>query len=83
MGWVWEGGLPLPNGVWGKAPINLGTAVRSTHLAQPIDSPGISGKNLITNKMTAIFPDTPDKSIDCTMHALPVAVSRIKPRNGG
>jgi predicted Zn-dependent protease len=27
--------------------------------------------------VTAIFPDTPDKPIDCTMHALPTAVSRI------
>ena len=59
----------------------LETAVRSTHLAQPIDSLGISGKNLITNKVTAIFPDTPDKSIDCTMHALLTAVS--KPKNHG
>jgi hypothetical protein len=21
MGWVWVGGVPIPNGVWGKAPI--------------------------------------------------------------
>jgi hypothetical protein len=20
MGWVWEGGMPLPSGVWGNAP---------------------------------------------------------------
>ncbi len=57
--------------------LNLETAVRSTHLAQPIDSPSISGKNLVTNKVTTIFPDTLDKSIDCTMHALPTAVSRL------
>jgi len=51
----------------------LETAVGSTHLAQPIDSPGISGENLITNKVTAISPDTPDKSIDytCTHFQLP------------
>jgi hypothetical protein len=50
------------------------------HLAQPIDSPGISGKtgkNLITNKVTAICHDRPDKPIDCTMHALPTTVSRL------
>jgi hypothetical protein len=23
MGWVWEGGVPLPNGVWGKAPTTV------------------------------------------------------------
>jgi P-type Cu+ transporter len=58
--------------------MNLETAVGSTHLAQPIDSPGISGENIITNKVTAISSDTPDKSIDDTIHALPTAVSRIK-----
>jgi hypothetical protein len=56
---------------------NPETAVRSTHQAQPIDSLGISGGNLITNKVAAIFPDTPDKPIDCTMHALPSAVYRV------
>jgi molybdate transport system substrate-binding protein len=58
--------------------MNLETAVVSTHLAQPLDSPGISGESLITNKVTAISPDTPDKSRDYTMHALPTAVSRLK-----
>jgi hypothetical protein len=55
------------------SPMILETAVGSTHLAQPIDSPGISGENLITNKVTAISPDTPDKSIDytCTHFQLP------------
>jgi hypothetical protein len=57
---------------------NLETAVVSTHLAQPIDSPSVSGENLITNKVTAISPDTPDKSIDYTMYTLPTAVSRFK-----
>jgi hypothetical protein len=76
-------------GVWGAASppkvlpltfmqFNLETAVVSTHLAQPLDSPGISGESLITNKVTAISPDTPDKSRDYTMHALPTAVSRFK-----
>ena len=32
--------------------------VGNTHLVQPIDLPGISGKNLITNKVAAVFPDT-------------------------
>jgi hypothetical protein len=58
--------------------LNLETEVVSTHLAQPLDSPGISGESLITNKVTAISPDTPDKSRDYTMHALPAAVSRLK-----
>jgi hypothetical protein len=55
----------------------LETAVFSTHLTQPIDSPSGSGENLITNKVAAISPDTPDKSIDCIMHSLPTAVSRM------
>jgi hypothetical protein len=74
----------LPCRVWAAPkvlPLNLETAVISTHLAQPIDSPSISGKNLITNKMTAIFHDTLDKSIDCTMYALPTAVSRLNKIN--
>jgi hypothetical protein len=58
--------------------IYLDTAVGSTHLTQPIDSPDISGETLITNKVTGISPDTPDKSIDYAMHALPTAVFRIK-----
>jgi hypothetical protein len=58
--------------------LNLEMAVVSTHLAQPIDSPSVSEESLITNKVTAISPDTPDKSIDHTMHALPTAVSRLK-----
>jgi hypothetical protein len=57
--------------------IILETAVRSTNLAQPIDSSGIPGESLITNKVIAISPETQDKSIDYTMHALPTAVSRI------
>jgi hypothetical protein len=57
--------------------LNLDSAVGSTHLTQSIDSPGISGETLITNKVTAISPDTPDKSMDCTMHALPTAESRL------
>jgi hypothetical protein len=55
----------------------LEKAVISTHLAQTLDSPGISGESLITNEVTAFSPDTPDKSRDYTMHALPAAVSRI------
>ena len=57
--------------------IILETAVVPTHLAQAIDSPGISGESLINNKVTAISPDTPDKPISYTMHAPPTAVSRI------
>jgi hypothetical protein len=55
----------------------LETAVGSAHLVQPIDSPSVSGENIITNNVTAISPDTPDKSIDYTMHVLPTAVSRM------
>ncbi|MBF0195134.1 MAG: glycosyltransferase family 4 protein [Magnetococcales bacterium] len=58
--------------------INLETATVSAHLAQPIDSPSISQESLITNKVTKVSTDTPDKSIDYTMHALPAAVSRLK-----
>ena len=58
---------------------NLDSAVGSTHLTQPIDSPGLSGETLITNKVTAISPDTPDKSMDCAMHALPTAEYRLNP----
>jgi len=45
-------------------------------LAQHIDSPAIIWESLVTNKVTAIFPSRPDKSIDYTMHALPTAVFR-------
>jgi hypothetical protein len=55
----------------------LDSAVISTHLTQPIDSPGISEETLITNKVTAISSDTPDKSMDYAMHALPTAESRM------
>jgi hypothetical protein len=56
---------------------NLDSAIGSTHLTQPIDSPGISGETLITNKVTAISPDTLDKPMDYAMHALPTAESRF------
>ena len=62
--------------------IILETAVRNTHLAQSIDSPGRIEKSLITNKVTAICSIPPDKSIDCTMYELPAAVSRLKPKQG-
>jgi hypothetical protein len=62
----------------GNSPINLDSAVVSTHLTQPIDLPSISEETLITNKVTGISPDTPDKSMDYAMHALPTAESRIK-----
>jgi tetratricopeptide (TPR) repeat protein len=39
----------------------LETAVGGIHLAQPIDSPGVTGENLVTNKVTEISPVTPDK----------------------
>jgi cytochrome c55X len=55
----------------------LDTAVRSTHLTQPIDSPGKTGEDLITNKVTATAPVSPDKSIDYAMHALPTATSKM------
>jgi hypothetical protein len=57
---------------------NLDSAVRSTHLTQPIDSPGKTGEDLITNKVIATSPVSPDKSIDYAMHALPTAESRFK-----
>jgi glutamate racemase len=57
--------------------MNLDSAVRSTNLAQPIDSPGKTGEDLITNKVTATSPISPDKSIDYAMHALPNAESRL------
>jgi hypothetical protein len=56
---------------------NLETAVVATHLMKAIDSPAISGESLITNNVTAISPDTPDKPISYTMHALPTAVSKF------
>ena len=56
----------------------LDSAAGSTHLTQPIDSPSISGETLITNMVTAISPDTPDKSMNYAMHALPTAESRFK-----
>jgi hypothetical protein len=55
----------------------LETAVVSTHLMQPLDSPSIMVKTLITNKVTAIFTMTPGKPIAYAMHALPTAVSRF------
>jgi hypothetical protein len=55
----------------------LDSAVVATYLTQAIDSPGILGESLITNKITAIFPDTPDKPISCAMHAPPTTESRI------
>jgi hypothetical protein len=63
---------------FGYNPLNLDSAVRSTHLTQPIDSPSIIGKHLTTNKVAANFPITLDKSIDYTMHALPTAEFRLK-----
>jgi hypothetical protein len=60
------------------AALNLDSAVRSMHLTQPIDSPGKTGEDLITNKVTATSPVSPDKSIDYAMHALPTAESRLK-----
>jgi hypothetical protein len=57
--------------------IILDSAVVTTHLTQAIDSPGVSGESLITNKVTAISPDTPDKSISYAMHAPPTAESKI------
>jgi hypothetical protein len=57
--------------------ITLEMAVVSTHLTQPLDSPSIMVKTLITNKVTAIFTMTLGKPIAYVMHALPTAVSRI------
>ena len=65
------------------AVFNLETAVVSTHLMQPIDSHDKTGEDIITNKVTAISPDTPDKSIDCAIHAPPTDVSRFKNRKEG
>ena len=62
----------------GFCAVNLDSAVRSTHLTQPIDSPGKTGEDLITNKVIATSPVSPDKSIDYAMHALPTAESRFK-----
>jgi hypothetical protein len=58
--------------------MNLDSAVRSTHLTQPIDSPGKTGEDLITSKVTAISPVSPDKSTDYAMYALPTAESRMQ-----
>ena len=58
------------------ASIILDSAVGSRH-TQPIDSPGLSGETLITNKVTAISPDTPDKPVNHAVHALPTAESRV------
>ena len=60
-----------------KACLNLETAVGSTYLTQPIDSSGITGQSLITNKVTSICSVTPAKPICYDMHALPNAVSRL------
>jgi hypothetical protein len=62
----------------GEQQFNLDSAVRSTYLTQPIDSPGKTGEVLVTNKVTAISPVSPDKSIDHAVHALPAAESRFK-----
>jgi hypothetical protein len=56
---------------------NLETAVVSTHLTQPLDSPSIMVKTLITNKVTAIFTITLGKPIAYAMHALTTAESRF------
>jgi hypothetical protein len=58
--------------------VGLETAVGATHLTQPIDSPGITVVNLVTNKLAVISAVTPDKPIAYAMHALPTAVSRLK-----
>jgi hypothetical protein len=52
-------------------------AVVAMHLTQAIDSSGISWESLITNKVAAIFLDTPDKAMSCAMYAPPTAESRI------
>jgi heptaprenyl diphosphate synthase len=70
-------GAVLVMGVASCFPFNLDSAVGSTQLTQPIDSPGLSGETLITNKVTAISPDTPDESMDYAMHALPTGESRF------
>jgi hypothetical protein len=53
MGWVWEGALSLPSGVWGKAPISAQKVKSKTlgGLAAPqtptyMDPPRIARKNL-------------------------------------
>ncbi|MBF0446668.1 MAG: hypothetical protein HQL67_00560 [Magnetococcales bacterium] len=53
------------------------TAVVGMHLAQPIDSPGKTEEDLITDKVAATSSVSPDKSRDCTMHAPSTVVSRI------
>jgi outer membrane protein, multidrug efflux system len=58
--------------------INLDSAVISTHLTQSIDSPDKTEEDLITDKVTATSPVSPDKSIDYAMHALPTTEPRIK-----
>jgi hypothetical protein len=65
------------NGIDYTTSFTLETAVVSTHLTQPIDSPSIMVKTLITNKVTAIFTITLGKPIAYAMHALPTAVSRF------
>ncbi|MBF0444270.1 MAG: hypothetical protein HQL68_01670 [Magnetococcales bacterium] len=56
---------------------NLDSAVVRTSLAQPLDLPGKPKKSLITNKVTSIFSDSPDKPICCTINARPTAESRF------
>jgi hypothetical protein len=60
--------------------VNLDSVVRSTQLAQLIDSPGIIEKSLITNKVTAFFSIPPDKPMSCAMYVLPTAESRSRGR---
>jgi hypothetical protein len=60
--------------------MNLDSAVVVTHLTQAIDSPGIPGESLITNKVTAISPNTSDKPISYAMYAPPTAESRMNNR---
>jgi hypothetical protein len=57
--------------------IILETAVGSACIVQSIDLSGVSGKIAVTLLVIRFFPDMPDESIDCAMHALPTAVSRI------
>ena len=72
---------PPPAARGNSRSITLETAVVSTHLTQPLDSPSIMVKTLITNKVTAIFTMTLGKPIAYAMHALPTAVSRFKQAN--
>jgi hypothetical protein len=58
--------------------LNLNSAVKSTQLAQPIDSPGKTGEDLITDKVTATSPVSPDKAIDCAIHELPTTEYSLK-----